>query len=111
VLTFLASILLLRGDPRLRKLPPYLSFFCIIIGVAWLLLLPLNEYSRRTYVSENALLPGQVHTYFAGSDQNIFRGLKHEVDALAEEGNDMSVDYILWRSSQILTCIQRKQQA
>lgn len=95
----------------MRKLPPYLSFFCIIIGIAWLLLLPLNEYSRRTYVSENALLPGQVHTYFAGSDQNVFRGLKHEVDALAEEDNDMSVDYILWRSCQILTCIQRKRQA
>jgi len=38
-------------------------------------------------VSENALLPGQVHTYFAGSDQNVFRGLKHEVDALGDKGN------------------------
>lgn len=92
MLTSLAPAHLLRGDPRLRKLPPYLSFFCIVIGVAWLLLLPLNEYSRRTYVSENALLPGQVHTYFAGSDQNVFRGLKHEVDALAEEDNVTSVD-------------------
>ena len=61
---------------------------CIIVGVAWLFLLPLQEYSRRTYVSENALLPGQVHTYFAGSDQNVFRGFKHEVDALAEAPNE-----------------------
>jgi len=88
---FIASALFLRGDPRLQKLPPYISLLCIIIGVAWLLLLPLNEYSRRTYVSENALLPGQVHTYFAGSDQNIFRGLKHEVDALGEKSNGESV--------------------
>jgi glycosylphosphatidylinositol transamidase len=57
------------------------------VGVAWLLLLPLQDYSRRTYVSENALLPGQVHTYFAGSDQNIFRGFKHEVDALENANN------------------------
>jgi len=92
--TFTASALLLRGDPRLRKLPPYISLLCIIIGVTWLLLLPLNEYSRRTYVSENALLPGQVHTYFAGSDQNIFRGLKHEVDALGDKGNRELVFYI-----------------
>ncbi|CZT00857.1 related to GPI-anchor transamidase GAA1 [Rhynchosporium agropyri] len=35
----------------------------------------------------NALLPGQVHTYFAGSDQNVFRGYKHEVDALEGESN------------------------
>lgn len=74
-----------------RKFPPYLSFLCIAIGVAWLLLLPLNDYSRNTYVSENALLPGQVHTYFAGSDQNVFRGYKREVDALAESSN---VEYV-----------------
>ena len=42
----------------------------VVIGAAWLLLLPLNEYSRHTYISENALLPGQVHAYFSGSDQN-----------------------------------------
>jgi glycosylphosphatidylinositol transamidase len=78
---------LLRRNPFILKLPPYLSFLCIIIGVAWLLVLPLDNYSRRTYISENALLPGQVHTYFAGSDQNVFRGYKHEVDALEERSN------------------------
>ncbi len=79
--------MLLRRNPFILKLPPYLSFLCIVIGVAWLLVLPLDNYSRRTYISENALLPGQVHTYFAGSDQNVFRGYKHEVDALEERSN------------------------
>lgn len=78
-----AGALRLRRDPRLLKLPPYISLICIIVGVAWLFLLPQNDYSRRTYISENALLPGQVHTYFGGSDQNVFRAYKHEVDALA----------------------------
>jgi GPI-anchor transamidase subunit GAA1 len=82
-----ASGILLRRNPLLLRLPPYLSFLCIIIGVAWLLVLPLNNYSRGTYISENALLPGQVHTYFAGSDQNVFRGYKHEVDALEGKSN------------------------
>lgn len=50
-------------------------------------MLPLNEYSRRTYISENALLPGQVHTYFGGSDQNVFRAYKHEVSALENSTN------------------------
>ena len=77
----------MRGNARLLKLPPYISLLCILVGVAWLFLLPLQEYSRRTNVSENALLPGQVHTYFAGSGQNVFRGFKHEVDALAEADN------------------------
>ncbi|MCJ1471543.1 Glycosyl phosphatidyl inositol protein transamidase complex subunit [Lambiella insularis] len=82
------TILALRRDPRLLKLPPYLSAICIIVGVVWLFLLPLNDYSRQTYISENALLPGQVHTYFGGSEQNIFNAYKHEVRALAGRSQD-----------------------
>jgi len=77
--------LTIRRDPRILKLPPYLSAVCVLIGVAWLLVLPLDRYSRQTYISENALLPGQVHTYFGGSEQNVFRAFKHEVDSLAAE--------------------------
>lgn len=73
------------------KLPPYLSALCVIVGVVWLLMLPLNEYSRKTYISENALLPGQVHTYFGGSDQNVFRAFRHEVDALKDKDN---IEYV-----------------
>ncbi|KAL1964016.1 hypothetical protein VTN77DRAFT_7562 [Rasamsonia byssochlamydoides] len=80
----------LRNDPYLlfARLPPLVSFLCIIVGVVWLLLLPLDEYSRQTYISENALLPGQVHTYFGGSEQNIFRGYKKELEGLLSGGND-----------------------
>lgn len=85
----------LRRDPRLLKVPPYLSLLCIIVGVVWLLMLPLDEYSRRTYISENALLPGQVHTYFGGSDQNVFRAYRHEVDALQNKTNVEWVAYAL----------------
>ncbi|KAF2433851.1 Glycosylphosphatidylinositol:protein transamidase, GAA1 component [Tothia fuscella] len=79
------AILALRRDRRILKLPPYLSALLIIIGVTWLLLLPLNAYSRNTYVSENALLPGQVHTYFGGSEHNIFRAYRQEVSAISEK--------------------------
>ncbi|KAF2096916.1 Glycosylphosphatidylinositol:protein transamidase, GAA1 component [Rhizodiscina lignyota] len=92
------AILGLRHDPRLLKLPPYLSALCILVGTVWLLLLPLNEYSRQTYVSENALLPGQVHTYFGGSEHNIFRAYRHEVHALehksAEERTEKFVELL-----------------
>ncbi|KAK3941174.1 putative GPI transamidase component GAA1 [Diplogelasinospora grovesii] len=83
----LSGALRLRRDPRILKLPPYLSLLCILVGVVWLFLLPRDEYSRRTYISENALLPGQVHTYFGGSDQNVFRAYKHEVNALVDKSN------------------------
>lgn len=82
------TILALRRDPRLLKLPPYLSAVCILVGAIWLLLLPLNEYSRRTYISENALLPGQVNTYFGGSEQQVFNAFKYEVQDLAGKTQD-----------------------
>jgi len=79
------SLLSLRSHPKVARLPPYLSLLCILAGVAWLCLLPLDEYSRRTYVSENAILPGQVHTYFGGSEHDVFRAFRHEVAGLAEQ--------------------------
>ncbi|MBE7182276.1 MAG: hypothetical protein INR71_13925, partial [Terriglobus roseus] len=79
-----SAILGLRHDPRLLRLPPYLSALCVVVGAAWLLLLPLDEHSRRTYISENALLPGQVHTYFGGSEHNVFRAYRHEAHALTD---------------------------
>ena len=81
-----APIVLLRRDPRILKAPPYLCLLLVLIGLTWLLLLPLNDYSRHTYISENALLPGQVHTYFGGSEQNIFNAYKYEIQALVGKG-------------------------
>ncbi|CAK7208756.1 Glycosyl phosphatidyl inositol protein transamidase complex subunit [Sporothrix curviconia] len=92
--SLISSLVRLRRDPRLLKLPPYLSLLCIVVGVASLLVLPLNSYSRRTYISENALLPGQVHTYFGGSDQNVFRAYKHEVNALLGQSNTAINDHL-----------------
>jgi GPI-anchor transamidase subunit GAA1 len=82
-----SSVQRLRSDPRLHKVPPYLSVLCILGGVFWLLLLPLNQYSRQTYISENALLPGQVHTYFAGSEQNVFRAYREELRIITNDVN------------------------
>ncbi|OJJ49164.1 hypothetical protein ASPZODRAFT_150101 [Penicilliopsis zonata CBS 506.65] len=84
----LATLRNLRNNPQFLfiRLPYLLSLLCIVVGVVWLLLLPLDEYSRQTYISENALLPGQVHTYFAGSEQNVFRGYKKELEGLLPEG-------------------------
>ncbi|KAF2459302.1 Gaa1-like protein [Lineolata rhizophorae] len=86
------ELLLTTSSLRLLRLPPFLSLLCLLVGVAWLLLLPLDAHSRSTYVSENALLPGQVHTYFGGSEHNVFRAYRHEVAALAELPDDHAGD-------------------
>ncbi|KAG0634602.1 Gaa1-like protein [Tuber brumale] len=81
------SILTSLRSTRILKLLPFVSALCILVGVTWLLLLPLDDYSRRTYISENALLPGQVHTYFGGSEQDVFRAYRHEVTALGKNAS------------------------
>ena len=81
-------LLALRSSPLLLKAPPYLSLLSILVGLTWLLLLPLNDYSRQTYVSENAILPGQVHTYFGGSEHNVFRAFRQEVWNLAQQDEE-----------------------
>ena len=46
-------------------------------------MLPLDEFSRGSYISENALLPGQVEAYFGGSELNIIRAYRKEVESWA----------------------------
>ena len=41
--------------PRLRTL-------LLVVGYVWMLLLPLKELSRETYIDENALQPGGVRS-------------------------------------------------
>ncbi|KAL2828956.1 Gaa1-like protein [Aspergillus cavernicola] len=83
-MSFMAALRNLRNNPKFLfvRLPYILSFLCVVAGVVWLFLLPLDDYSRKTYISENALLPGQVHAYFSGSEQHIFRGYKKELEGL-----------------------------
>ncbi|KAA8909205.1 Gaa1-like protein [Sphaerosporella brunnea] len=79
---------------KILKFLPFLSILCVLVGVTWLLLLPLDEYSRNTYISENALLPGGVHTYFSGSEQNVFRAYRHEVKALQHAPIEQMIETI-----------------
>jgi len=59
------------------------SALCILTGLGWLFFLPLDDFSRRNYISENALLPGQVEAYFGGSEWDILRAYRAEVELWA----------------------------
>ncbi|KAL9058612.1 MAG: hypothetical protein Q9162_001619 [Coniocarpon cinnabarinum] len=74
---------LARRDTNVLRAARFIAALLILAGVGWLFLLPLDEYNRHTYISENALLPGQVHTYFGGSEHEVFRAYRHEVNGLA----------------------------
>jgi glycosylphosphatidylinositol transamidase len=59
------------------------SLLCIVIGLGWLFVLPLDHFSRGCYISENALLPGQVEAYFGGSEHQILRAYRAQVESWA----------------------------
>ncbi|KAI8969002.1 Gaa1-like protein [Mycotypha africana] len=58
----------MRMVNTLQKFIPIVSFLLFFIAIAWLLLLPYDGYSKRTYISENALLPGQVNLEYGYND-------------------------------------------
>ncbi|KAG0671103.1 GPI transamidase component GAA1 [Kluyveromyces marxianus] len=67
--------------PKLISKLTQLSLLCCVFGVGWLLmLLPSDGQFRRTYISENALLPSQAYSYFRESEWNILRGYRAQLD-------------------------------
>lgn len=77
--TFLRKIHKLGIVPQLIQLLPRISFFLALSSILWLLVLPMDGNYRDTYISENALMPSQVMSYFRESEWNIVRGYREEV--------------------------------
>lgn len=77
--TFLRTVHKLGLLPRAIKALPTLSLLLAAASVAWLALLPMDGQYRNTYISENALMPGQVTLYFRESEWNYVRGFRLEV--------------------------------
>ncbi|KAK9457364.1 Gaa1-like protein [Dipodascopsis uninucleata] len=71
-----------------------LSSILIIGGIGWLFYLPVEGQSRRTYISENALLPGQALTYFEKSEENIVRAFREEIRLLADKSQALRTETI-----------------
>lgn len=65
--------------PKIVKLIPVISFLLALSSIAWLFVLPYEGFYRNTYISENALMPGQVTSYFRESEWNIVRGYRGDV--------------------------------
>lgn len=71
--------------PKIIRLLPVLSLVLAVASAAWLASLPMNGNYRNTYISENALMPGQVTSYFRESEWNIVRGYRGEFLAMESE--------------------------
>ncbi|KAJ2907884.1 hypothetical protein GGI21_003439, partial [Coemansia aciculifera] len=53
-----------------RKYSAYFAYPLLLASIVWLLLLPLQTFTRNGYFSENAMMPNQVHTSF-GMEEHI----------------------------------------
>lgn len=73
---------------------PYLSLVAAIAGVIWLAILPIEGQFRNTYISENALLPGQAHTYFRETEWHKARGYREEVHRLEMESEEVRTNTV-----------------
>jgi glycosylphosphatidylinositol transamidase len=65
---------------RLIRILPVLSLALALIGSGWLFALPMDGQYRRTYISENALMPSQAYSYFRESEWNVLRGFRTQVE-------------------------------
>ncbi|ODQ68424.1 YLR088Wp-like protein [Nadsonia fulvescens var. elongata DSM 6958] len=74
---------------KLIKALPSISCILFLVGVTWLAVLPMEGQYRRTYISENALLPGQVNTYFRETEWDIIRGYRQEVHLLENASEEV----------------------
>ncbi|KAJ2551081.1 Glycosyl phosphatidyl inositol protein transamidase complex subunit [Coemansia sp. RSA 1933] len=71
-----------------RKYSAYLSYPLALAGIVWLLLLPLQSFSRRAYFSENAMMPGQAKTAFGTAEHMAATSMIDEALAHREETDD-----------------------
>ncbi|CAD1813192.1 Gaa1-like, GPI transamidase component family protein [Candida parapsilosis] len=71
--------------PKAIKLLPRLSIVLAALSVLWLVTLPQDGNYRNCYISENALMPGQVTSYFRESEWNIVRGYRNEIKQLEQQ--------------------------
>ncbi|ODV96064.1 hypothetical protein PACTADRAFT_49483 [Pachysolen tannophilus NRRL Y-2460] len=65
--------------PKLKKSLSSISILLTIVGIVWILVLPIKGQFRNTYISENALMPSQAYSFFRESEWNILRGYRSEV--------------------------------
>ncbi|KAK3813663.1 MAG: Gaa1-like protein [Linnemannia elongata] len=62
---------------------PTLSYIMVAVSFFWLLALPHQDYSKRTYVSENALLPGSANVQFSWDDNLAAEAYRDTVQRIA----------------------------
>ncbi|KAI7859114.1 Gaa1-like protein [Circinella umbellata] len=87
-----------RKEKIIRIIKKYnvsLSILLFFIGIAWILILPYQDFNKKTYISENALLPGQVNVYFNYNDIRTAEDYRYQLKEHESQDSETRATYIL----------------
>ncbi|SMN21107.1 similar to Saccharomyces cerevisiae YLR088W GAA1 Subunit of the GPI (glycosylphosphatidylinositol):protein transamidase complex [Maudiozyma saulgeensis] len=66
--------------PKFLKQLPKVAKLLMLISLIMIAIIPMDGQYRRTYISENALMPSQAYSYFRESEWNIVRGYRSQIE-------------------------------
>lgn len=72
------------GLNKIVRLLPRISLLLTIFSIVFIFTLAMDGQYRHTYISENALMPSQAHTFFRESEWNYVRGYRNEILSIDE---------------------------
>ncbi|KAI9487195.1 MAG: Gaa1-like protein [Benjaminiella poitrasii] len=78
----------------LQRLVPILSILLFIVGIGWILALPYEGYNKRTYISENALLPGQVNLDYGYNDIRTAEEYRQKIIDIQDKDSETRARFI-----------------
>ncbi|KAI9257622.1 Gaa1-like protein [Sporodiniella umbellata] len=92
----------------LQRFAPALSFVLFLVGTAWILILPSELYSKGTYISENALLPGQANIEYGYNDIRAAEDYVHKLVEIQEKESEIRAQSIHeeFRRSGFISAVQ-----
>lgn len=70
---------------RIVRILPRISLLLTVFSAVFMFSLAMDDQYRHTYISENALMPGQAQTFFRESEWNLVRGYRNEIVNLMHE--------------------------
>ena len=66
--------------PKFLKQLPIVAKLLMLVALIMIAIIPMDGQYRRTYISENALMPSQAYSYFRESEWNVVRGYRSQVE-------------------------------
>ncbi|GAA5811384.1 hypothetical protein MFLAVUS_004819 [Mucor flavus] len=77
-----------------QKWVPIFSILLFFVAVGWILILPYEGYNKRTYISENALLPGQANLDYGFNDIRTAEDYRDRIVDIQDKDSETRANFI-----------------